>query len=67
MYKHDLLSEVIECYEKEQRAREERIRQEIKAGLRILVEINGKRVYATKAEVIEAIKDYKTVRRIKVK
>lgn len=61
------MQDAILCYEKEQRARDERIRQEIQAGIRILVEINGKRVYATKKEVIEAITDYKTVRRIRVK
>ncbi len=61
------MQDAILAYEKEERARQERIKQEIKAGKRILVEINGKRVYATKAEVIEAIKEYKTVRRIRTK
>ena len=42
------MQDVILSYEKEERARQERIKQEIKAGLRVLVEINGKRVYATK-------------------
>lgn len=64
MGKYTMLDAIL-CYEKEQRAEQERIKQEIKAGLRILVEINGKRVYATKAEVIEAVKEYKTVRRIR--
>lgn len=66
MSRYTMLDAIL-CYEKEQRAEQERIRQEIKAGKRILVEINGKRVYATKAEVIEAIANYKVVRRIKVK
>lgn len=52
-------------YEERQRQEQERIRKEIKAGLRILVEINGKQIWATKAEVIEAVKEFKTVRRIK--
>ncbi len=61
------MQDAILCYEKRQRAEQERIKQEIKAGIRILVEINNKRVYATKAEVIQAIKEYKTVRRVRTK
>lgn len=57
--------DAILVYEERQREHEAQIRREIKAGLRILVEINGRRVYATKAEVIEAVKDFKTVRRVK--
>ena len=38
---------------------------EIKIGIRILVEIDGIPVYATKKDVLEAVKAYKTVKRIK--
>lgn len=39
--------------------------KEIKLGIRILVEIDGIPVYATKKDVIAAVKAYKTVKRIK--
>ena len=44
---------------------EKQLQNEIAKGIRIWVEIDGIKTPATKTEVLEAIKNFKTVRRIK--
>lgn len=46
------------------KAYHERIEKELQIGVRIWVEIDGHKVPATKQDVIDAIKAYKTVKRI---